>query len=566
MDIIKPTPSQPLRIRGLLYDLARNHRADSPHLERVIRKLAELEFNVLVINLEHRFEYPSCPGVAPPGSLTPAMARNLVEFGSDLGVEVIAQPNFIGHCEGLCATERLAHLSCDPYRQAPSGGYDQLNLEIPEARELVRAMFADVCAGFPGNHIHIGGDEIRRLEFVFPGNTEAQVSAMREYLNLLIELAREHRREVLIWGDMPLKHAAIREALPKNVTVCHWCYKPEGDHAGLQTYQAEGFRVVSCPSVRTYTAFSVELEATRQNISKMIGDAQELGLDGFLLTTWEFGQGSGFDLSWPGIDMASCLAHGLPVEDGQTFLSDYAGRRYGPEGAIFAQLHGLLDDALEGLVGHLPETLATGLVRKALYRGMISSARIARDHPVPINLRRAVWEPSPFQVWLILRPILTDGRLQALQVAAKEVGELTDVFSESIRGEDDERITLEVAARAFVILIDRLTILERAKQAYHEASIHQGLDEHRFHADLDETARLLTEIKPGLDGLKENVRRLDGCMGLDDDEIRWIKIQEQPLIDHIAALEDLKGAKRSLLEFGEFLSRPAGVTQRLTWR
>jgi hypothetical protein len=516
----------PFRLRGFLYDLARNQRADSAHLERVIRKLAELEFNLLVINLEHRFEFPSCPGVAPPGSLTPETARSLVEFGSNLGVEVVAQPNFIGHCEGLCATERYAHLSCDPYRQEPGGGYDQLNLEIPEARELVRAMFCDVCAAFPGNQIHIGGDEIRRLEFIFPGDAEAQVRAMRDYLTLLVGLAQEHRRGVFLWGDMPIKHPGLREALSREVIICHWCYEPEGDRAGLETYRSEGFRVLSCPSVRTYTAFSVELEATRQNISKMIGD----------------------------------------MESDREFLSDFAGRRHGIDGTSFAQLHILLDGTLEDLLGHLPEPLATGLIRKALYRGMVSSNRIARDHPVPLNIRRAVWEPSPFQVWLFLRPILTRGRLQTLQETAKEIGALIEILSESIQDNSDERLTLTLTARAFVILVDRLSILERTKDAYHRASTHQGLDKSRFRECLDEVGCFLTKIESGLDGLRENVARLDASMGLDDDEMRWIEIQRRSLIDHIEALEDLKDSKPPLLEFGEFLNRPAEVVQRLTWR
>jgi N-acetyl-beta-hexosaminidase len=261
----KPTEDRRFRTRGLLYDLARNQRADPDHLERVVRKLAELDFNLMAINLEYRFDFPSCPGVAPLGALTPAMASALVAFGSSLGVEIVAQPNFTGHCEGLCATERLAHLSCDPYQQAPGGGYDQLNLEIPEARELVRAMFSDICAAFPGRYIHIGGDEIRRLEYVFPGDGEAQVEAMQRYLTLLFELAREHGRQVLMWGDMPLKHAKLRKALPKDLIICHWCYEPGGSRDGLETYKSEGFRVLSCPAVRTRRrVFSISTRRARR--------------------------------------------------------------------------------------------------------------------------------------------------------------------------------------------------------------------------------------------------------------------------------------------------------------
>ena len=152
-----------------------------------------------------------------------------------------------------------------------------------------------------------------------------------------------------------------------------------------------------------------------------------------------------------------------------------------------------------------------------------------------------------------------------MQKAAGEVGGLAEVISDSVQGDDDEWIALVVAARAFVILVDRFSILDRAQDTYHRASTHQGNDENHFRACLDETGRLLSEIEPGLDGLKENIGRLDAAMGLDDDEIQWIEIQRRSLISHIEALKNLKSA-RPLIEFGGFLNRPAEVTQRLTWR
>lgn len=152
-----------LAVRALEYDLARSRRADIGHLEHVVADLAELGFTMMTLNLEHRFDFPGCPGIAPPGSLTPALARRLVAFGRERGLDVVPQPNLIGHCEGLCATQKYAHLSADPYQQQPWGGYEQLNLELPEARELVRTMLDGVCESFPGQYIHIGGDEVRRM-------------------------------------------------------------------------------------------------------------------------------------------------------------------------------------------------------------------------------------------------------------------------------------------------------------------------------------------------------------------------------------------------------------------
>ena len=53
---------------------------------------------------------------------------------------------------------------------------------------------------------------------------------------------------------------------------------------------------------------------------------------------------------------------------------------------------------------------------------------------------------------------------------------------------------------------------------------------------------------------------------LDIEEQHWLEIHEHSLDEHIAALKALRFEGDALLEFGEFLRRPARVTARLTWR
>ena len=54
--------------------------------------------------------------------------------------------------------------------------------------------------------------------------------------------------------------------------------------------------------------------------------------------------------------------------------------------------------------------------------------------------------------------------------------------------------------------------------------------------------------------------------GLDEGERHWLTIHEESLRQHIEALNIKRSDGESLLEFGEFLRRPAHITQRLTWR
>ena len=257
-----------MKFHGLAYDLARNQCAKPAHLKRVIDQLAGLDFNLLTLYLEHRFEYASCPGIVPPGSLTKAAAGELVEYGRQRGVEVVPQVNIIGHCEGIGATERYGHLSADPYQQWPWGGYEQLNLDLPEARELADGMLGDICDAFPGEYLFICHDEVRQMDCLYPEDAEKRLAKMIEYIQFTLEAGRRRGRRIIMYGDVPLKYPELMQALPRDIIIADWHYGRDGSRETLERYKAEGFEVLALPAVPTCSAFAVATDLGYQNISR----------------------------------------------------------------------------------------------------------------------------------------------------------------------------------------------------------------------------------------------------------------------------------------------------------
>lgn len=557
-----------MRIRALLFDLARTQRPTLPQMKSLVDDLAALGYNMMTINLEHRFDFPSHPGIAPPGSMTSAMARELVAYGAARGVAVVGQPNLIGHCEGIGATERYAHLSADPWQQAPWGGYEQLNLETPQGRAMAKAMLMDALNAFPGDYVHIGGDEVRRMENLFPTAPERRVPAMLEQFRFLLDLARSAGRKVMMWGDMPLHHEELMRALPRDVIICDWHYGPAGSRETLERYRGEGFRVLAAPSTGTHAAFCSAPDNTAANIARMVGDARDLDLDGFLLTQWEAGFGGGFDLTWPWIAYAAEIAAGKPEGTQDEFLAAFGAARYGVDGRDFARLHLLLSrDFAEAFKvdGVVPSRCAVTL-RKALFRGADPFPHLARPVGIPPNNHQQVWEPSPFHAWLYLRPIMDEARMARLESLAREASALADKLARTAQRRTGELESLLTMARAFAILIERERILDEAKAHYHSAAEAQGEDAARFREALDRTTAALEGVRPGIRTLRAMVERLDSIRGLDAGEIEWLRIHEISLDAHLAALRARPSDGDWLIEFGEFLRRPAHVTPRLTWR
>jgi len=188
-----------------------------------------------------------------------------------------------------------------------------------------------------------------------------------------------------------------------------------------------------------------------------------------------------------------------------------------------------------------------------------------RPTPIPANRHQNLWEPSPFGVWLLLRPVITPAVLDRLDALAREAAELAGVLC-AARQRRNELEAILVLSESLGVLAERLRLLERAKAAYHEAAEAQRKDPSAFRAGLAKTADTLELLRPGIRKLQQAVDRLDAVEGLDAGERQWLVIHERSLNEHVAALRQRRHDDDSLLEFGEFLRRPAHIPQRLTWR
>jgi hypothetical protein len=379
-------------------------------------------------------------------------------------------------------------------------------------------------------------------------------------------MARKTGRQVMIWGDMPLHYPQLRRQLPKDIIIGDWHYGPEGSRQTLELYKSEGFRTLACPSIGAHTSFGVDVDGSTRNITKMVGDAVDLNLEGFLLTTWEFGFGSSYPETIPWVAMAGAVARGEKIHQ-PSFIADFAHNRYGIDGNAFYRLTLLLSDELKKILDTPgAQKMHMTRLRKSLFRAADPLLDLSHPQKAPPNNHQQIWEPSPFHTWLNLRAILNDQKLKQLRSLAKEAESLADAIFNRAFQRHDELIPLVCLASALGVVSRRLDTLEKAKSAYHRAALAQGRKPDGFKQHLAKVTRGLQSLEPGLKTLKTIVEKLDDLVGFDPAEHRWIEVHERGLKEHIAALKKLRSDGDSLLEFGEFLRRPAHITARVTWR
>lgn len=555
-----------LPVRAISIDLARSMRADEAALERMIRNASECGLNMVVFYLEHRFEFPSCPGIGPAGSMTPDMAKRLVSLGQSLGVEVVPGINLIGHCEGISAIERYAHLSVDPYDHAPWGAHEQLNLELPEARELVTRMLADIHAAFPGQWIYMGGDEVRRMPFLFPNDQPRQLEAIIRQFQFMLELGLNTGRHVMITADMVKHYPQLLQSLPREVILIDWYYGNDAKGIISPRLTEAGFNVLMMPTIDSHCCFSTRPAAIHENLDLVVTHARQSQLSGFMAAIWECMAGVTIDLCWPWAALACKLAD-EPVQDPRAFVSQWAATRYGVDGQVFLGLHEMLGDELRDLIyRHGNAVVLISRLRKSLFRGADVFEGYARAAKLPQNAHIRMWEPSPFHTWLMLRPVLNDAFISELRTLADRAKVLAQKLKATCQQKQEELVSLLGLSIATEVMVDRLEILRDAQLSYRKAAMAQQDNSLTFKKAMKQTADHLRQLQPGIERLQLIVRDNDQNAGVDASEHRWLELHLKSLTEHVEVLEQYESTDDALLDFGEFLRRPASISVRVHWR
>lgn len=283
------------KIRSVQLDLARQMET-LDFIKGFIDFIARFGFNSLTLYLEGRIRTASFSSPRPSESYTPAEMREIVQYATSKGIDVIPVVSVLGHAELFLKHEELAHLSetddSIPGRFGPS----PRTTFCPSRGETVaffRAYLGEICEIFPSPYFHVGSDEVwdigccpqcrERL-----ANGESQGDLFVKHLRAIHDIVtRELGKRMIVWDDMLEYYPEILEDLPRDLIMACWQYEEQVEQARahlihraaddrLATYDRLGFEYLICPA--DYTLGNAE--------SFSAYGANHTPLGG-LLTTWE---------------------------------------------------------------------------------------------------------------------------------------------------------------------------------------------------------------------------------------------------------------------------------------
>ncbi|MBD2865716.1 family 20 glycosylhydrolase [Paenibacillus oceani] len=542
-----------MRIKGFVYDLARGLRGDADYLEKMIERLARYGFNMLVLQLENRLQFPSRPAIGTTTSLSPSDIQRLDQTAVRLGMDLVPCVNSAGHCEGIGYMEQYRDVVVDP--SGSTGGVEQLKVGDPEALRLIRDLYHDLFAMFSSAYVHIGGDEIRWLAMQMPDATEEQrwTKAM-EHLTYILELVRSNGKIPMMWGDMLLKYENTISLIPDDVIICDWAYfsapqlKELSNRKSQHIFKNAGKYAIAAPAVNLFHGNPVLSVNSTLNITSFFADNQsvyEPDGSGVLLCTWENDRGNFFSPAWPWIAMQGALFAGNSVRE-MEFLQTYTAREWGVDSDELARWYDWIDVQVQKTL--LFEATIDENVRKALESKKNRPQLLIRELVIALfrsqNILPVLYGARS---WLTSRV-----RSELREIAVKAEG-IASSMLEKAKYRREEPFMLLEWTQVFAAIIDMADALHEAETHYATAARSEFSDQSVHGQALGDCIGAFEKLQRLVDRLVRWSELLVEKENASDEECWWIGQARLDLNQRTKKLTDRSNGNRGMIHFLVFI-------------
>ncbi len=192
---IKETPS--LKTCGCMIDVSRNAVLKISAVKNFMNYMACLGMNMLMLYTEDTYEVKEQPYFGyMRGRYSKAEIREIVDYGKELGIEIIPCIQTLGHMEQFLKHNQVAHLR--DTKDILLANDDKVFEFIEEEIKAVREMYDT-------NRIHIGMDEAHDLgrgNYLDKNGYKATYDILSKHLRDVVEICKKYDFEPMMWNDM----------------------------------------------------------------------------------------------------------------------------------------------------------------------------------------------------------------------------------------------------------------------------------------------------------------------------------------------------------------------------
>lgn len=287
------------KFRGYHLDIARGGVPNLATFKKILRTLFLLKYNYFGIYLEDLFPWKKYPEIGKfRGRLTEEALREIINYGSKLGIEVFPSLELTGHMENILVLPEFRRFS---EWHSPKEGC--LDLSDKDARDFSYELLKEVLVFFPSKYIHIGGDETwalgRGKSLDKSWRFEGPSLYKQQYENL-IKISKGYGKEPIVWGDMisgmylneeekEKWEVVLKSKIWNDVIIANWDYSANSKKFFKDKIDLFGKRKdkeIACPGLANWNTYYPDFDTAIENLRNFLTASKEENLFGFLITAW----------------------------------------------------------------------------------------------------------------------------------------------------------------------------------------------------------------------------------------------------------------------------------------
>lgn len=313
---------------GTLFDLSRNAVFQVESVKRMLRHMAWMGMDRLLLYMEDTFEIPEMPYFGYfRGRYTFEELKEIDDYAHAFGMEVVPVIQTLGHLK------QALKWNVDP---AISDNEDILMVDDPGTYEMIDRMIRAATSPLRSRRIHLGMDEADQVglgRYLKKNGYKDRFKLMTGHLSKVIEIAHSYDLEPMIWSDMYFKAASkeggyyerdtvlpeeVRSEMPAGVDFVYWDYYSEDeDHyrSMIRKHDGLGQRSVFAGGIWTFVGVNVNYDKTFATSSAALSACKLEKVDEIFATVWgDDGAETNYFTALPGMQLYAEHAYAQEVD------------------------------------------------------------------------------------------------------------------------------------------------------------------------------------------------------------------------------------------------------------
>lgn len=339
-------------MNGIMLDCSRNAVANCETVKKIIRQLALMGLNTLMLYTEDTYEVSENPYFGYfRGRYTEAELKELDDYAFAFGVELVPCIQTLGHLGNVTKYSNTYETITD----LPG----ILLIDEENTYIFIENMVKACRRAFRSKRIHIGMDEAHlmgRGKYFDKHGAAEQQTLFSRHLNMVSNICDKYGFRPMIWGDMPLRNAgcsgytdsdlSLRDIFPINIPDCvdsiYWDYyskTPERYDEFIKKHKEIFNNVIFAGGARRWHNFAPNLRYSLKISQMALSKCIENGIKEVFVTLWgDNGNEQSYFSCWPTVQLYAEYGFNDSVND-----DELANRFKTCTGGIFEDFFSLDD-------------------------------------------------------------------------------------------------------------------------------------------------------------------------------------------------------------------------------